>query len=173
MHPSLPRTLAVVALFLPALACAAKTRPCLSPDAAAQLLNKDICISAHVYDVVSLPDGTRFLDICSPQTSDDQCRFTIVSLREDHDTVGELDSFRHQNVQIRGIVQHMHGRSVIVLSHVRQFHGGPPRFQPNPLLAHGFSAEQDRPPIADPNLRPQGGHRSFMNTKARTTLPAK
>ena len=48
-----------------------------------KLLNKDVCISAHVYDVVQLPNGTSFLDVCTPQTSDDLCRFTIVSLWED------------------------------------------------------------------------------------------
>jgi hypothetical protein len=75
------------------------------------MLNKDVCISAHVYEVVELPDGTRFLDVCSPQTSDDQCRFTVVSLPEDRDDVGELRKYRDADVQIRGIVQPMHGRA--------------------------------------------------------------
>ncbi|MGO8758660.1 MAG: hypothetical protein ACLQG3_11100 [Terracidiphilus sp.] len=173
MRPHLRRTLAVLVLGAPALGFAAKPRPCIPADQAAKLLNKDICISAHIYDVVALQDGTQFLDVCSPQTPDDQCRFTVVSLREDRDTVGELGRYRDQNVEIRGIVQPMHGRSGIVLSHARQFNGGPPRFRPNPLLARGFSAEQDRPPINDPNLRSQGGHRSFMNTRDKETLPAK
>jgi hypothetical protein len=137
------------------------------------MLNKDICVSAHIFDVVELPDGTRFLDVCSPQTPDDQCRFTIVSLAEDRAEVGELRKYRDQDVQVRGIVQPMHGRAGMVLSHARQFYGGPPRFKPNPLLAHGFAADQQRPPIADPNLRPQGGHRAFMNTKDRETVPGK
>ena len=109
---------------------------------AAQILNKDICISAHIYDVVQLPDGTRFLDVCSPQTPDDQCRFTVVSLPADRTEVGELTKYRDADVQIRGIVQPMHGRAGMVLSHARQFYGGPPKFKPNPLLARGFSAEQ-------------------------------
>jgi hypothetical protein len=137
------------------------------------MLNKDICVSAHIYDVVQLPDGTRFLDVCSPQTPDDQCRFTVVSLWEDRDEVGELKKYRDADVEIRGIVQPMHGRAGMVLSHARQFYGGPQKFKPNPLLARGFDAERERPPINDPNLRSRGGHRAFMNTKDRETLPGK
>ena len=157
----------------PALGLAAKPKPCVPADQATQQLNKDICISAHIYDVVQLPDGTRFLDVCSPQTPDDQFRFTVVSLPEDRSEVGELTKYRDANVQIRGIVQPMHGRAGMVLSHARQFYGGPPKFKPNPLLARGFTAEQERPAINDPNLRSQGGHRSFMNTRDQETLPAK
>jgi len=157
----------------PALAFAAKPKLCVPADEATQQLNKDICISAHIYDVVQLPDGTRFLDVCSPQTPDDQCRFTVVSLPEDRSEVGELTRYRDANVQIRGIVQPMHGRAGMVLSHARQFYGGPPKFKPNPLLARGFTAEQERPAINDPNLRSQGGHRSFMNTRDQETLPTK
>jgi hypothetical protein len=61
----------------------------------------------------------------------------------------------------------------MVLSHARQFYGGPPKFKPNPLLARGFTADQERPPIADPNLRPQGGRRAFMNTKDQETVHEK
>ena len=157
----------------PALAFAAKSKPCIPADQATQILNKDICISAHIYDVVQLPDGTRFLDVCSPETPDDLCRFTVVSLPEDRTDVGELTKYRDADVQIRGIVQSMHGRAGMVLSHARQFYGGPPKFRPNPLLARGFSAEQERPPVNDPNLRQQGGRRAFMNTRDQEPLPAK
>ncbi|MGA2752137.1 MAG: hypothetical protein ABSE53_00110 [Terracidiphilus sp.] len=173
MRLSRPASIAVLAVCAPVLAFAAKPRPCVPPDQAAQMLNKDVCISAHVYEVVELPDGTRFLDVCSPQTSDDQCRFTVVSLPEDRDDVGELRKYRDADVQIRGIVQPMHGRAGMVLSHARQFYGGPPKFKPNPLLARGFTADQERPPIADPNLRPQGGRRAFMNTKDQETVHEK
>jgi len=171
----LARATFLAALFLstPALLIAAKNRPCVPADQAAKILNKDICISAHVYDVVELPDGTRFLDVCSPQTPDEQCRFTVVSLAEDRGEVGELRKYRDADVEIRGIVQPMHGRAGMVLSHSRQFHGGPPRFKPNPLLARGFSAEDERGPVRDPNLRPQGGRRAFMNTRDQEPLPAK
>ena len=74
-----------------------------------RLVNKDVCVTAYVYDVVQLPDGKRFLDVCTPQTPDDGCRFTIVSLWEDHGEVGELAKYRDMNVQVRGIVQPMHG----------------------------------------------------------------
>jgi hypothetical protein len=146
---------------------------CVNADQAAKLVNKDVCLTAYVYDVVRLPDGTRFLDVCTPQTPDDACRFTIVSPWEDHDEVGELGKYRNMNVQVRGIVQPMHGRAGMVLSHVRQFSGGPPKFKPNAKLARGFNGEQSRPPVDDPNLRSQGGRRAFMNTRDRETRPAK
>ncbi len=157
----------------PALAFATKTRPCVPAEQAAQMLNKDVCVSAHIYDVVQLLDGTRFLDVCSPTTSDEQCRFTVISYREDSNEVGELKKYRDTDVQIRGIVQPMHGRAGMVLSHARQFYGGPRTFKPKPLLAGGFNAEQERPPVSDPALRAQGTHRAFMNTRDQETRPSK
>jgi hypothetical protein len=164
---------AVLLLAAPFVAFATPQKPCVSAEQASKMLNKDICISAHVYDVVQLPDGTRFLDICTPQTTDDACRFTIVSLWEDHDDVGELRKYRDMDIQVRGIVQPMHGRAGMLLSNARQFYGGPPKFKANPMLARGFSADQSRPPINDPNLRPQGAVRSFMNTRDREPTPPK
>jgi hypothetical protein len=152
---------------------AAHPKTCVSTDQAAKLSNKDVCVDVHVYDVVELADGTRFLDVCAPDTPDEKCSFTIVSLREDRADVGELRKFRDADVHVRGLVQPMHGRSGMVLSHQRQFNGGPPKFKPNPKLLRGFSGEQAKPPIADPNLRPQGGHRTFMNTRDQETLPGK
>lgn len=144
---------------------AGKKKPCVAPEQAAKEPGKDVCMYAHVYDVVELADGTRFLDICSPETPDDRCQFTIVSLPVDRDEVGSLLKYRDANVQIRGILQPMHGRWGMELSHVRQFYGGPPKFRPNPRLAHGFGGEQQRPAVSDPNLRPHGGHRAFMNSR--------
>ncbi len=167
------RLIAVALLFAGAPFLAAKPAPCVPAYQAAQLVNKDVCVSAHIYDVVELPDGTRFLDVCSPQITDEKCRFTVVSLWEDRDEVGELRKYRDMDVQIRGMVRPMHGRAGMVLSHARQFNGGPPKFKPNPMLAHGFSAEQDRPPVSDPNLRSQGGRRAFMNSKEQEPLPGK
>jgi hypothetical protein len=138
-----------------------------------KLLNKDVCVTAYVYDVVQLPDGTRFLDVCSPKTADEACRFTIVSLWEDREEVGDLGKFRDMNVQVRGLVRPMHGRVGMVLSHVRQFSGGPPKFKPNPKLARGFSADESRPPINDPSLRSKGRGRAFMNVRDQETRPAK
>ncbi len=169
----LRRAKLLAALFLCAsvLAFARSPKSCVTAEQAAKMLNKDVCVSAYIYDVVQLADGTRFLDVCSPQTPDADCRFTIVSLWEDHDTVGELNKYRDQNVEVRGIVQPMHGRAGMVLSHARQFYGGPPKFKPNPLLARGFNAEESRSPIHDLNLRAQGGRRAFMNSRNQETLP--
>jgi hypothetical protein len=147
--------------------------PCVTAEEATKLIDKDVCVSAHIYDVVELPDGTRFLDVCAPETPDAQCRFTLVSLWLDREEVGELRKYRDMNVQVRGIVRPMHGRAGIVVSHARQFYGGPPKFRPNPRLARGFNGEAERPPLYDPNLRSQGGHRAFMNTRDRETLPGK
>jgi hypothetical protein len=121
-----------VAAILPALAFAGAQKPCVTAEEATKLVNKDVCVTAHIYDVVELPDGTRFLDVCTPETPDAQCRLTIVSLREDRDDVGELRKYRDMNVQVRGIVRPMHGRAGMMLSHARQFYGGPPKFKPNP-----------------------------------------
>jgi hypothetical protein len=158
-------TLAVLLFAAPAIVFAGKPAPCVTADQAATMVNKDVCVSAHIYDVVELPDGTRFLDVCSQQTTDDKCRFTVVSLWEDREEVGELRKYRDMDVQIRGIVRPMHGRAGMVLNHARQFNGGPPKFKPNPMLAHGFNAGQERPAISDPNLRSQGGRRAFMNSR--------
>jgi hypothetical protein len=166
------RWFALVLLLCP-IAGAAHPKTCIPAREAAKLVNKDVCIDAHVYDVVELPDGTRFLDVCTPDTPDANCRFTIVSLREDREEVGELRKFRDADVHLRGIVQPMHGRSGMVLSHARQFYGGPPKFKPNPKLLRGFSGERSKPPIGDPNLRPHGGHRAFMNSRDQESLPVK
>jgi hypothetical protein len=148
-------------------------KPCMNPYDAAKLVNKDVCIDVHVYDVVELTDGTRFLDVCAPDSPDDKCSFTIISLREDREDVGELRKYRDTDVHVRGIVQPMHGRNGMMLSHARQFNGGPPKFKPNPKLLRGFSGEESKPPIGDPNLRPHGGHRAFMNSRDQETLPGK
>ncbi|MGA2050568.1 MAG: hypothetical protein ABSG96_22925, partial [Terracidiphilus sp.] len=114
-----PQHYLVSIVFAASLSVFAVPKPCILPEQASKLLNKEVCIYAHVYDVVQLPDGTRYLDVCTPQTLDDACRFTIVSLWEDHDEVGELRKYRDMDVEVRGIVQPMHGRSGMLLSHAR------------------------------------------------------
>ena len=163
----------LLAAVSPALGFSGTQKVCVSADEATKLVNKDVCVTAHIYDVVELPDGTRFLDVCAPETPDEKCRFTIVSPCEDREEVGELRKYRDMDVRVRGIVQPMHGRAGMMLSHARQFYGGPPKFKANPMLLRGFTAEQERPPISDPNLRSQGGRRAFMNTKDKETVPAK
>lgn len=156
-------------VFWPALSFAGKKKTCITTEQAAKMVHKDVCVSAHVYDVARLADGTRFLDVCPPSVPDAGCRFTIVSFAEDRDTVGKLEQYRGRTVEIRGVVRPMRGRAEIVLSHARQFHGGPPRFRPNPMLLQGFNAEQKRPPAPDPNLRTHGHSRAFMNSRDEET----
>jgi hypothetical protein len=165
------RSVTLLLVLCPAVCVAGGPKTCVPPADAAQKLNKDICISVHIYDVVELSDGTRLLDVCPPSEPDAQCRFTIISLNEDRADVGELRRYRDQDVQIRGIVQPLHGRAALVLSHARQFRGGPPKFKANPLLLHGFTGEDDRTPIHDPNLRTQGGHGGFSDTRDVQPLP--
>jgi hypothetical protein len=174
--PCWTRVLAVCSLLAagaPALCFAARARRCVGAGEAAKMLKRDICVSAHIYDVVQLADGTRFLDVCPPATPDEGCRFTIVSFVEDRGTVGELTGYRDRNVEVRGVVRPMHGRAGIVLSHARQFYGGPPRFRPNPMLLRGFDADRERPPVSDPNLHTRGHGRAFMNSRDQETRPAK
>ena len=129
-------------------------------------------MSAHVFGVVELADGTRFLDVCPTDVPDDQCRFTFVSLRADRDAVGDLRKYRDQQVQVRGILRATHGRMGIVISHIRQFSGGPEKFKPNPRLLRDFNGQSDRMPVRDPNLAASGHRRSFMNTADKEDLPA-
>ena len=90
MRLSIPRFARDPRPLRPRLRLRRQTQPCVTADQAAQMLNKDICISAHIYDVVELPDGTRFLDVCSPAYHRRTCRFTVVSFPEDRFEVGEL-----------------------------------------------------------------------------------
>lgn len=159
------RRFALVIALCPLMGYAGSVKPCVPADEAQKFLNKDVCVSAHVYEVAKLADGTRFLDVCPPETADAECRFTIVSLRQDSDDVGELAKYRAMNVQVRGIVEPMHGRAGMVLSHARQFDGGPPKFRPNPALMRGFQGDSERPAVNDPDLRAHGGHRAFMNSR--------
>ena len=164
-----PHWFAVVLVCVCAQAFASAAKPCVTAEEASKLLNKDACVTAHIYEIVELPNGTRFLDVCPPETPDASCRFTILSLREDRGDVGELLKFRGADVHIRGIVRSMRGRYGMFLSHARQFYGGPPKFRPNPKLLRGFDAERDRRPVNDPNLRAHGGHRAFMDLSDQTS----
>lgn len=148
--------------------------PCVSVAQVTQAPNpnQEICVSAYVFDVVELADGTRFLDVCPTDLPDDQCRFTFISLRADHDVVGDLRKYRNQQVQVRGILRATHGRMGIVISHMRQFSGGPEKFKPNPRLLRDFNGQSDRMPVHDPNLLSSGRHRSFMNPAEKEELPA-
>ena len=162
-----------ILVLCPWLALAGSRKPCVPAEEAMKMVDKDVCVTAHVYDVVELPNGTRYLDVCAPDTPDERCRFTIVSQWEDRNEVGELRKYRDMNVHVRGIVRSMNGRAGILVSHARQFYGGPPKFRPNPKLLHGFTAEGDRPPVRDPNLQSHGGRRAFMNSRDQVAAPQK
>jgi hypothetical protein len=144
---------------------------CLTVADAGRQPNKDICVSAHVYAVVESADGTRFLDVCPADVPDDLCQFTLLSLREDRDEVGDLRKYRDQDVNVRGVVRATHGRMGMQISHIRQFRGGPEKFRPNPALLRNFNGQSDRMPVRDPNLAGSGRHRSFMNNSDKEELP--
>ena len=133
--------------------------------------SQEVCIQAHIYEVVERVDGTRFLDVCPPEVADENCHFQLMSLREDRDDVGDLRRFRSQDVSVRGTIRMYHGRLGIRISHVRQFEGGPEKFRPNPKLLHDFNGQSDRMPVHDPTLRASGRHRAFMDRTDREELP--
>jgi hypothetical protein len=143
-------------LCVPCLALHAAPKQCHPTSEAARYTGKDICIAAHVYDVAKLRDGTRFLDTCSPKTTDEDCRFTIASLPQDRRDAGNLEALRGKDIELRGTVHSVNQRSLIYLSSARQLHGGPEKFRPNPALLRGFSAEQGKAPVQDPSL--SGNH---------------
>ena len=97
--------LVISILFLLPLPTYATNKPCVTAEQASKMPNKDVCVSAHIYDVVELPDGTRYLDICSPDTPDEKCIFTLMSFNEDREAVGELLKYRSEDVHVRGIVR--------------------------------------------------------------------
>ncbi len=143
----------------------AAERPCYAWLEAGRHLNQDVCVSAHVYDVVELADGTRFLDVCSPETPDEKCSFTIISLRQDSKDVGGLDELRGKEIEIRGTVHSFAERAGIILSHERQLHGGAEKFRPNPALLKGFSAADGKAAFDDPAFRSGGHHHKSSGAK--------
>jgi hypothetical protein len=157
------RTLLVCLLLGCCATLHAAARTCHPAAEAARYTGKDVCIAAHVYDIAQLRDGTRFLDTCSPETSDADCRFTIASLPQDRRDAGDFESLRGKDIELRGTVHSLNQRSLIYLSSARQLHGGAEKFRPNPALLSGFSAEQGRAPVHDPAL---SGNRHFSVFRA-------
>lgn len=168
-------------LSLPAASASGHRKPvpsrsCITTDQAPEYAGKDVCVTAHVYDVVELKDGTRFLDVCPLSMPDAECRFLMLSLYADHGEVGELRRYQNQNVLVRGVIRPMNGRMGIMISNARQFTGGPEKFRPNPKLLRGFFGQSDQMPVLDPNLTSHGRRRGFMNnysTVQRATAAAK
>ena len=146
------RRLCLAALLGPLLivtACYA-SRPCFTPEEAAEHAGKDICLSAHIYDLTETPDGVRYLDVCPPEVPANSCRFSIVSMAEDRKEVGALDGLRDQDIHLRGVVHDLHGQSMMLLSHARQLKDGPEKFHPNPQLLGGFNAGSETMAFKDP-----------------------
>jgi len=119
----------------------AKSNSCISPEEALQHVGKDVCVTAHVYRVVDAGEGVHFLDVCSPETSDEDCHFFILSLSRDEKSVGDLNALAGREIRIRGTVHTIQGHGEITLSTRNQLHGGKEKFQPNPRLLKSFSAE--------------------------------
>ncbi len=140
------------------LPISAASLPCIAPEATAASINKEVCVRAHVYNVVQLRSGTRFLDVCSPQTPNAECRFTIISLAEDARDVGALTPLVGADIQIRGKVRSFPDHREIMLTHARQLHGGPEKFRPNPALLQRYSASEHSLAFRDPNLRNGNGN---------------
>ena len=130
--------------MLPVLQAAGASPACSPLDDGILRASRDACVSAHVYDVVTVENGTRFLDLCSPETADAQCHFSIVSYGADRRVVGDLEQLRGKDVEVRGGVQRYGQRYLMVLNNERQFHHGSPEFRPDPRLLSGFSAEDSQ-----------------------------
>jgi hypothetical protein len=135
-------------------------RGCLPLHKAESMANREVCVRVHVFNIAESHDGTRFLDVCPPNEPDDKCHFVILSRRADRE-------------EVRGVVAAIQGRVGIVVSHARQFSGGPPKFKPNPKLLKGANSPSDRMLVQDPNLKSSGQHRSFMNDKDVEPAPVK
>ncbi|HET9101325.1 MAG TPA: hypothetical protein VFN62_13100 [Acidobacteriaceae bacterium] len=136
-----PILLSVPSIFLLICSAAVAKDVCIPPDQALQHLHKNICVEAHVYRVVDGSDGIRFLDVCSPETSNADCHFFIISSADDTKSVGDLDQLVGQTIQIRGKILSIQGRADMIFRSQEQLHGGKPKFHPNPGLAKSFSAE--------------------------------
>ncbi len=142
-------------------------RPCYSAEEAAAHAGKEICLAAHVYDIKESEDGTRFLDVCAPGQSEESCRFTVMSLGADRKEVGQLESLRDADIRLRGTVHSMHGQSVMLLSHARQFRDGAEKFRPNPELLAGFNAGEGKTAFRDPNMSSKKQHSASVFKSAR------
>jgi hypothetical protein len=162
-----------VASLVGTTASADHSAPDAEQSSQAAPVNREVCVAAHVYQVIELEDGTRFLDVCPAAVPDADCRFVLLSLPIDREEVGDLKRLGGLDIQLRGTLRRMHGRVGIYLSHARQLEGGPEKFRPNPKLLREFSGESDRMGVRDPNLRSSGHHRSFMNRELREAVPSK
>ncbi|MGO8718902.1 MAG: hypothetical protein ACLQMO_06760 [Acidobacteriaceae bacterium] len=136
-----PSLLSVPIVFLLFSSATLAKPACIPPDQAIRHLHHDVCVEAHVYRVVDAGDGIHFLDVCSPQTSDADCHFFILSSSQDKMAVAFLDGLAGKTIHIRGKIHPIQGRADMVFSSKQQLHGGKEKFHPNPQLLRTFSAE--------------------------------
>ncbi len=148
----------LLSALLPAAIAHARTPACLPTENVSLRPSEDTCLQAHVFDVVTVPGGTRFLDLCSPDTADDACRVSVVSYAGDRKHVGDLETIRGKDISIRGAMQNYNGRYVLILNDERQLHGGAAHFTPDPRLLRRTSAEsgEDRSPELRVNFHHHG-----------------
>lgn len=136
-----PILLSVPIVFLLFSHAALAKHACIPPEQAMQHLHQDICVEAHVYRVVDAGEGIHFLDVCSPQTSDADCHFFLLSSDEDKKSTGNVHSLVGQTIQIRGKIRTIQGRADMVFNSKQQLQDGKEKFHPNPQLLRTFSAE--------------------------------
>lgn len=136
-----PILLSVPIAFLLLLSSGWAKSSCITPDQALKNIHKKVCVEAHVYRIVDSNDGIHFLDVCSPETSDADCHFFLMSSDEDKKSVGDLQSLVGHTIKIRGTIHPLQGRADMILRSKQQLHGGKEPFHPNPRLLKSFSAE--------------------------------
>lgn len=160
-------------LFVVVLACsmnaAHAARRCYTTVQAPHHLHHKTCVRAHVYREINLDDGTRILDLCGPQAAGD-CEFALVSLDHDRKSVGNLQQYVGDDIEVRGTIEPIRDRAEILLRKANQLHEldasetaashrpretrkSQDRFQANPTLLKSFNAEQTRMPVSDPAFR--------------------
>jgi hypothetical protein len=139
MRTALLLSCCLLALASPVLARA--RNGCIPAEQAIRHLGKTVCVKAHVYRVVDTAEGIHFLDVCSPDTPDDACRFFIVSFTSDGPSVGDLQSLLNHDITVSGKLHSIQGRADMVLSSREQLHGGKEKFTPNPALLKGYAAD--------------------------------
>ena len=148
----------LLSALMPAAIAHARTPACSPADDARLHSSEDICLQAHVFDIVTVAGGTRFLDLCSPDTSDDACHVSVVSYAKDRKQVGDIEAVRGKDISIRGALQNYNGHYVLVLNDERQLRGGAAHFTPDPRLLRSTSAEsgEDKSPELRVNFHHRG-----------------
>ena len=170
MRLSLHRSLAAIVLCTPTLVFAAKPRPCVTADQAAQMLNKDICVSAHIYDVVSFPTAQASSTSARrrPPTSDAASPSsawprTAAKSANSANTATRMCRFEALSVPCAAAPAWY--SAMPASSTAARRNSGPIPCSPTASCGAG-AASHSRSRPASP-----GGRRAFMNTQDRELLP--